>query len=337
MRWFSSRRAGDPFHLPWHPAEALLWIAAIAVFFVFPNYLPLATLVAIVALFALSLDLALGYAGIVSLGHAAYFGVGAYVAAWLGKYGWTEPITGAMAAMLVSAFLGLITARVVAAGTELSALLVTLGLGLLLFEAANKANDWTGGIDGLYGVVIAPVLGLFPFDFGGRTGYVYSVIWLFLALLIVRHIIGSPLGLTLKGIGMNKRRTAALGVDNRRALAVAYTVSTALAGLAGALLTQTTQYVAIDVLAFHRSADVLTMLIIGGAGYLYGGILGAAAFIILQDVLSGINPIYWQFWLGWALVFVVLFLHDGIFGSLRNLARSRRRRGTTNHSGGDNA
>ncbi len=321
----SSESLHDPFRLPWHWGELLLWIAAIAVFFLFPNHLPLATLIAIVALFALSLDLALGYAGIVSLGHAAYFGAGAYVAGWLGKYGWTEPITGALIAMLVSAALGLITARAVAVGTELSGLLVTLGLGLLLFEGANKASDWTGGIDGLYGVTISPVLGLFPFDFSGRTGYFYALFWLLLGLLAVRRIVGSPLGLTLRSIGMNRRRTAAVGVDNARALAVAYTISTALAGLAGALLTQTTQYVTIDVFAFHRSADVLTMLIIGGTGYLYGGILGAAAFVLLQDKLSGINPVYWQFWLGWALVLIVLFMHDGVFGSLRNLLERIRR------------
>ncbi|QIM47736.1 branched-chain amino acid ABC transporter permease [Pusillimonas sp. DMV24BSW_D] len=324
MRWTPASHRGDPFYKSWHAAELLLWLAAIAAFFVYPNYLPLATLVVIVALFALSLDLAMGYAGIVSLGHAAYFGLGAYVAAWLGKYGWTEPITGVLVAMVASGLLGLITARVVARGTELSCLLVTLGLGLLLFEAANKANDITGGIDGLYGVVIAPVLGLFEFDFAGKTGYWYSLCWLMFGLLVVRKIIGSPLGLTLRGIGLNKKRTAALGVDNSRALTIAYTISTALAGVAGALLTQTTQYVAIDVLAFHRSADVLTMLIIGGAGYLYGGILGAAAFIILQDLLSGMNPIYWQFWLGWALVVIVLFLPEGAFGSFQQLVRRRR-------------
>lgn len=321
----------DPFRLPWHIAELLPWVLAVGVFFVFPNHLPLATLIVIVALFTLSLDLALGYAGIVTLGHAAYFGTGAYVAAWLGKYGWTEPITAALIAMIASGLLGLATTRAIASGNELSGLLVTLGLGLLLYEAANKATGITGGIDGLYGIVIDPVLGLFPFDFASRTAYVYCTVWLLLALLFVRRILGSPLGLTLRALGMNRQRTAILGINNRRALAMVYTMSTALAGLAGALLTQSTQYVAIDVLAFHRSADVLTMLIIGGAGYIYGGLLGAAGFILLQDKLSGMNPIYWQFWLGWALVLVVLFMHDGVYGSVQNLIRRLRR--SRNHDG----
>ena len=318
----------DPFRLRWHLGELALWLLVVAVWLVFPDRLPLATLVVIAALFALSLDLALGYAGIVSLGHAAYFGLGAYVAAWLGKYGWTEPLSGALIAAAASALLGIATARVVAAGTQLSGLLVTLGLGLLLYEAANKASEWTGGVDGLDGVTMAPIFGVFAFDFAGKTGYLYAAVWLFVGLLIVRHIVGSPLGLTLRGIRLNARRTAALGVDNAKALAIAYTVSTALAGLAGALLTQTTQYVAIDVLAFHRSADVMTMLIIGGTGYLYGGILGAAGFVVLQDTLSGINPVYWQFWLGLTLVLVVLFMHEGVFGTLRRVvARLHRRIG----------
>lgn len=316
MRYIDESAALDPFRAPWCWPELLPWLAVVAVWFVFPDRLPLGTQVLVVALFALSLDLALGYAGIATLGHAAYLGLGAYVAGWLGKYGWNEPISGALIAAAAAGVMGVATSRVVSAGTHLSGLMVTLALGLLLFEGANDASNITGGVDGLQDIVIAPVLGIFEFDFASKTAYVYAAVWLALAVLIVRHIVGSPLGLTLKAIRLNPRRTAALGVHNGRALALAYTLSTALAGLAGALLTQTTQYVAIDALAFHRSADVLTMLIIGGAGYLYGGIVGAAVFVVLQDTLSGINPIYWEFWLGMALVLIVLFMHEGVLGSL---------------------
>ena len=310
------RAAPDPFHAPWRWPEALPWVAVVAVWFLFPDRLPLGAQVLIAALFALSLDLALGYAGIATLGHAAYLGLGAYMAGWLGKYGWTEPISAAVIAAAAAGLLGVATSRVVSAGTHLSGLMVTLALGLLLYEGANKARAITGGVDGLQGVVIGPVLGVFPFDFASRTAYVYAAVWLAVAVLVVRRVVGSPLGLTLQAVRLNPRRTSALGVHNGRALVLAYAVSTALAGLAGALLTQTTQYVAIDALAFHRSADVLTMLIIGGAGYLYGGILGAAVFIVLQDTLSGINPVYWEFWLGLALVLIVLFMHEGVFGWL---------------------
>lgn len=320
----------DPYRAPFRWPEVLPWLAIVAAWFLFPDRLPLGTQVLIAALFALSLDLAMGYAGIATLGHAAYLGLGAYVAGWLGKYGWTEPISGALLAALAAGLLGVATVRVVSKGTPLSGLMVTLALGLLLYEGANKAIPLTGGVDGLQGVVVAPVLGVFEFDFESKTAYVYAAAWLAVALLAVRHIVGSPLGLSLQAIRLNPRRSAALGVHNGRALSIAYTVSTALAGLAGALLTQTTQYVAIDALAFHRSADVLTMLIIGGVGYLYGGLVGAAAFVILRETLSGINPVYWEFWLGLALVLIVLFLHEGVVGSAIALReRWARRRGGT--------
>jgi len=325
--------AHDPFRMPWRWAEFLPWVAVAAVWFLLPDRLALGTQVLIAALFALSLDLAMGYAGIVTLGHAAYFGLGAYVAGWLGKYGWTEPFSGALAAVAASALLGLATSRVVARGTHLSGLMVTLGLGLLLFEAANKATEWTGGVDGLQGIAVSPVLGLWRFDLASETAYLYCAAWLLVAVLLARRIAGSPLGLTLNGIRLNARRTSALGIDNSRALTLAYTASTALAGLAGALLAQTTQYVALDALAFHRSADVVTMLVIGGAGYLYGGLLGATAFVVLQDVLSGLNPVYWQFWLGLALVLVVLLMPGGLLGVARcAVSRLRRARGGEDHA-----
>ncbi len=239
----------DPFRSRWRWPEFLVWVMVAAVFFAFPDRLALGTQVLVAALFALSLDLAMGYAGIVTLGHAAYLGLGAYVAGWLGKYGWTEPISGALIAMAASALMGIATARVVAAGTHLSGLMVTLGLGLLLFEAANKGTEYTGGVDGLQGVVIAPVLGFFKFDFASKTSYVYTAVWLLLAVLIARRVVNSPFGLTLRAVRQNPRRTGSLGIHNSRALALAYTFSAGLAGLAGALLAQGTQYVALDVLA----------------------------------------------------------------------------------------
>ena len=317
----------DPFHQRWRWSEGIIWALIVLVWFAFPDRLALGTQVLVAALFALSLDIALGYAGIVTLGHAAFLGLGAYVAGWLGKYGWTEPVSGALVAVAAASLMGLLTARVVAAGTHLSGLMVTMGLGLLLYEAANKATEYTGGVDGMQGVTIAPVLGLFRFDFASKTAYIYTAVWLLIAVLVARRLVGSPFGLTLRAVRQNPKRTASLGVANSRALTISYTVSAGIAGLAGAVLTQGTQYVALDVLAFHRSADVMTMLVIGGAGYLYGGPLGAALFIVLQDTLSGINPVYWQFWLGLALVLVMLFMPDGLLGTSSRLKALWRRRG----------
>ena len=305
--------------------EIVFWLLVAAAFFVFPTHLVLGTQILIAALFALSLDLVMGFAGIVTLGHAAFFGTGAYVAGWLGQNGWSEPLSGVLAAALAAALLGLLTARIVGRGNDLSRLMITLGLGMLLFEVANKASDLTGGVDGMQGITVAPVLGRFAFGMSGATAYVYCAAWLFAIFLLLRHVVRQPFGLALHAMRLNPLRSAAIGIDNRRARAIAYALSAAIAGVAGALLAQTTQYVALDALSFQRSADVASMLIIGGTGTLYGGPIGAAVFLVAQDVLSGINPVYWQFWLGLLLVLVVLFARGGLVGlGRRSIARWQR-------------
>ena len=148
----------------------------------------------------------------------------------------------------------------------------------------------TGGADGFQGVEMWPVLGIWRFDLYGRTAYVYSMVVLFLAFLIIRRIIHSPFGLALRGIRENERRMHALGTPVARRLVVAYTMGAALAGVAGALLTETTQFVSLDVLSFEKSAEVLLVVVLGGAGTLYGGIIGAIALIVAQYLLSGISP-----------------------------------------------
>lgn len=313
----------SPFGAHWRHAEWLPWLVIIAAYFIFPDRLLLGTQILVAGIFALSLDLALGFGGIVTLGHAAYFGFGAYTAGWLAKYGWHEPISAVLLAAAASGVLGWLTSALVGAGTGLRAVMVTLGLNLVLFEAANKASDLTGGVDGMQGIDIAPILGRFTFDLDSHVAYIYAAGWLLLGLLVTRHMVSSPFGLTLKAIRMNPVRTRALGINNARVLRRAYTAAAILAGIAGAVLAQSTQYVELDVLAMHRSTDVVTMLIIGGAGYLYGGLIGAAVFIALQDTLSDINPAYWEFWVGLALVVIVLVIRDdGLLGLLRR-ARDR--------------
>src|SRR5690606_14158773 len=138
----------------WHWAEIVFWLLVPAAWFVFPGYLVLGTQILIAALFALSLDLVMGYAGIVTLGHAAFFGIGAYAAGKLGQQGWTEPLTGLLIAGAAAAFVAAITARLVCRGNDLSRLMITLGLGMLFYEVANKAASITGGLDGLLDIVI---------------------------------------------------------------------------------------------------------------------------------------------------------------------------------------
>ena len=311
----------------WTPLEIAFWLVPVACFFLLPNYRVLGSQVLITALFAISLDLILGYAGIVSLGHAAFFGIGAYTAGLLAVHGWHEPLSGLAAAAIVAAAAGYAASFLVVRGGDLTRLMVTLGIGLMLWEAANKAHSVTGGVDGLSGVTIAPILGAFRFDIGGRTAYVYALVVVFAVFVVVRRIVNSPFGLSLRGIREGGKRMPAIGAPVARRLRTVFTIAAAIAGVAGALLAQTTQFVGIDTLGFPRSAELMIMLVLGGTGRLYGGLVGAAIFMIAQDYLSGIDPVYWQFWIGFFLVVIVLFAHGGILGGLDTLrARLRARR-----------
>jgi len=305
--------------------EVAFWLVLVAGYVLWPGTLPLASQVLIAGLFALSYDLVLGYAGILSLGHAAYFGVGAYTAGLLAAHGWGEPISGLVVAGLAAALVGLITSPLVVRGTDLTRLMITTGLGLLLFELANRLGAITGGVDGLQGVEMQPLLGSLRFDIYGRTAYGYVLVVVFVLFLAARRLVRSPYGLSLRGIRANPGRMRAIGCRVDLHLAAIYTFAAAYAGVAGALLTQTTQFVGLDVLSFGRSAELLVMLIVGGAGLLYGGFVGAAVFMIVHHVLSSLDPVYWQFWLGVCLIAIVLLGRDGILGMGRRLLAPRRR------------
>ncbi|RZI41094.1 branched-chain amino acid ABC transporter permease [Herbaspirillum sp. HC18] len=313
----------------WKPAEIVFWIALAAVYFAFPTSLVFAAQILITGLFALSLDLILGYAGIVTLGHAAFFGIGAYVAGLLAKYGWQEPLSGLAAAGLVAGIAGYLTSFIVLRGNDLTRLMTTLGIGLLLHEAANRAIGITGGVDGLQGVEIGKLFGVFGFDLYGKVAYLYVLGVTFLLFMLTRALIVSPYGLSLRSIRENRARALAIGIPVNTRLTNIYTFAALIAGVAGALLTQTTQFVGIDVLGFHRSADLLIMLIIGGGAALYGGFIGAATFLLVQNQLSNLNPQYWLFWLGILLIVTTLYLRGGILGGLARLGAFLRKRRRT--------
>ncbi len=303
----------------WTRLEIVFWLLPVAAYFLFPDYLVLVSQILIIGFFAVTLDLILGYAGIISLGHAAFFGVGAYTAGLLAVHGWGEPFTGLVASALVAGIVGFLVSFLIVRGQDLTRLMVTLGIGLMLFEAANKAAFVTGGVDGLSGVVVWKVLGVFGFDITGRTAFWYSLAVVFALFALARRIVNSPFGLSLRGIREGPRRMPAIGSPVGRRLVAIFTVSAAMAGVAGALLAQTTQFVGIDSLGFPRSAELMIMLVLGGVGRLYGALVGAAVYMIAKDYLSGINPVYWQFWLGILLIVVVLFGHGGILGRFEAL------------------
>ena len=311
----------------WHRLEIVFWLLPLAAFFVFPGYLVLGSQILIVSLFALSLDLILGYAGIVSLGHAAFFGVGAYTAGLLAVHGWGEPLSGLLVAGAAAAATGYLVSFLVVRGEDLARLMVTLGIGLLLYEAANKAAFITGGVDGLSGVTMWKLLGVFPFDLGGKVAYLYSLAVLMVLFVLMRRLVNSPFGLSLRGLREGGKRMPAIGAPVRRRQIMIFTVAAGVAGIAGGLLAQTTQFVGLEVLGFPRSAELLIMLVLGGAGRLYGALIGAALFMVAQEFLSGINPVYWQFWIGLLLVVAVLFARGGIMGAAEALYTRLRRKG----------
>jgi branched-chain amino acid transport system permease protein len=293
----------------WRWWEGALLLALLLSWALAPGKALLFNEIAILALFALSLDLILGYAGIVSLGHAAFFGFGAYAAALFAKLVMPDPWVGLAVAVAATAVLGAVCSLLILRGSDLTRLMVTLGVASILYELANKLDWLTGGADGLQGVVMGPLLtpfGRFDFDLYGRTAYAYTLFVLIVCLFIGRRLVHSPFGYSLQALRDNRLRAASIGLSVNARLVAVYTVAAAIAGAAGGLLAQTSGFASLDVFDFQRSAEVLLVLVIGGTGYLYGGIFGAIVFKLLHDVISAWTPQYWNFWLGLFLVALML-------------------------------
>lgn len=290
----------------WQSLEFVFWALAFASPWGLAQHALIINEIAIVALFAVSLDLVLGYTGIVSLGHAAFLGFGAYSAALFAKHIHPDPLLGLLVGMAAATFLGAVCSLSIMRGSDLTRLMVTLGTALILLELANKFSDLTGGADGLQGVIMGPLLGQFEFDLMGQTSAWYSLAVLLVLFVLARRLVHAPLGATLKAVRDNRLRAMAIGIPVTARLAVVYTVAAGIAGAAGALMAQTTGFASLDVFAMDRSADVMLMLAIGGVGWLYGGIAGAVAFKLMYDVIANITPQYWTFWMGLFLVVLVL-------------------------------
>lgn len=296
------------------PLKLLPWLAAAALPAVLPGYEPLVTQIFVMILFALSLDLLVGYAGIVTLGHAGLFGVGGYTAGILTVHGVTDPIITALAAMVLAAVTGLAFGIAILRTKGLALLMLTMASAFLLYEIANKATGLTGGEDGLQGVSFGPVLGLFEFDFRGKTAFFFSLAVLFLAFLFVRTLINSPFGWSLRGIRENDARMGAIGCPILKRRLIVYVISAALAGLAGALQAQSTQFVALYSLSFELSGNILIMLILGGSGHLYGAFIGVPVFMFAQDLLAKQDPANWFLGQGIVLIAMVMLAPGGVLG-----------------------
>ena len=309
----------SPQRMRW--VEVAFWLALASCFFVLPDKRTLMSQIMIFGLFAVSLDMALGYAGILTVGHAAFFGAGAYAAGLLAKHGWGEPFSGLLVALAVCAALGYLLSYLVVRGADLTRLMITIGVCVLLAELANRLSFITGGSDGLQGMVMWPVLGMFSFDLYGKTAFVYSFSMVLLMFLAVRLVLQSPFGLTLRGIHDSRKRMQAIGSPVESRLRTAYALSAAVAGVAGALLAQTTEFVGIESIGFNRSAEILIILVLGGTGRLYGGMIGALVYMLVHDAFADMNPEYWMFWLGIFLIAAVMVGRGGIMGALSRLTK----------------
>ena len=255
-----------------------------------------------------------------SLGHAAFFGLGAYAAGLFSKHVWGEPLSGLLLAAVIAGVFGYFLSFIIATFRGLALIMITMGIGQLMLEAANSAGKITGGADGLQGVKTWPLFNAIRFDLYGNTAYGYSLAALFVCFLVARRITNSPFGLSLQGIRENSTRMLAIGAPNTAHVRKIFTIAAVMAGIAGALLTQTTETVSLETLSFQRSADLLVVLILGGVGRLYGGIVGAVIYMVARDHFSGVNPQYWYFWIGMLLIAVVVFLPNGLLGGASRLA-----------------
>lgn len=307
--------------------EIVMLAAFVAVYVLLPGYLPLATQVAIMIIFAISLDLALGYGGIETLGHAAFYGIGGYAAGLYALHVWSEPISGLLVASIAAGIFGIASGIVILRARGLTLVMLTLACATMLHEFANTLRSVTGGDDGLTGYRIDPLLGMFRFDLFGRTAYIYSVCILIAVYLVARAVANSSFGLTVRGIRTNSQRMELLGVPVLDRLVLLYAISGAIAGIAGALSAQVTKLVGLNTLAFTLSGNVLIVLILGGVGRLYGAVIGSIVFVVLSDRAAAIDPFNWLFILGGLIVVTVWLAPDGIAGRFSVLLRQFRERG----------
>lgn len=304
-------------------ADLALVVAAALTLIFGEYYLALAAFVVIMAIFALSLDLAQGYGGIESLGHAAFFGVGAYAAALYSLHCSPEPVSGLLVAAVAAGVVGLLSGFAVLRTQGLTQLMLTLAVATLLYELANVAKSITNGDDGLSGYEVAPIFGVFKFDIYGYTGFIYAFVVLVLVYALLKKLVNSSIGETAQGIRENQTRMRMLGVPVERRLWMLYTLSAAFAGVAGGLSAQINRIVGLDALAFTLSANVVVMLALGGTGRLYGALFGAILFVVLSDRAAAIDPTNWLAVLGVVLILIVRYAPDGLAGFVARLAAKR--------------
>lgn len=308
--------------------EMVLILVGLLAFVLFPQDLGLLTNMATMSIFALSLSLVLGQAGITTLGQAALYGSGAYVAGWTALYLTNDPIVGLLLGALGGGLIALLSGAVMLRSTKLTLVMLTIAVAQLLLELANWARWLTGGDDGLAGFNIGPLFGIWEFNFRGHTGYFYALGALVLVYFLVRNLVESPFGLTAKAIRQDPGRVQALGGRVYLHLLAVYTVGGIVAGLAGALTAQTSKVANLFMLDFTTSAGVVVMIVLGGTRRLSGAVLGTVAYMTIHHIASTMNPYHWLFIIGSMLIVVLIVLPEGLIGLLDRATAYAKRLGT---------
>lgn len=296
--------------------ELALLMAGLVAYYLFPYDLAFGTRILIIALFAMSLSLVLGQAGIGTLGHAAMYGTGAYTAGLWALHATSEPLSGLLVAAVAGGVIAFASGMFILRAVGLTLLMLTIAAAQVLLEVANKLRVVTGGDDGLSGYRVDPIFGIFDFDFMGNTGFIYALIVLTVCYAFMRRIVESPLGMTFRGVRSDPGRVEAIGASVYRIRLTAYTIGGIFAGIAGALAAQTNQVVSLHSLSFDLSAEALVIVVIGGTGRLVGALIGAPLLLVVHHIASAINPYHWQLIIGLLLIVILLFFRKGIAGLL---------------------
>ena len=308
------------------PAMIFLVLALVPVAAVFgpESYLlGLFTRVMVFAIAAMALDFICGYGGLVSFGHAAFVGIGAYAVGILGSHGITDMLVALLVALLVSAIFAYLTGTICLRTKGVYFIMITLAFGQMAYFIAGSLAPF-GGDDGLTVRLRSTFLG-FPFLQNDRTFYYLVLLSLFVAYLLFRAIVYSRFGRVFRGARENPTRIATLGFDVFRFQRVGYVIAGAIAGLSGFLLANATEFVSPAYMSWQRSGELIIMVLFGGIGSLHGAIIGAAAYLLVEEVLGGITE-QWKLIFGPLLVLVVLFARGGLLG-LGHAIRGRLDRG----------
>ena len=303
----------------------LLSIPAIGIIFNEPYYITLATKVIILGIAGVGLNLALGYGGLISFGHAAFFGIGGYVAAIMSYHALNEEllfeiplaISGSSEmliiwplAIVISAFFSLLIGLLSLRTSGVYFIMITLAFAQMLYYFSISWPSY-GGEDGLS----MHMRNTLPFinTMNPLNFFLICLAWFFIAIFITSKLINSPYGMALQATKQNEERVKSVGIETFKVKLIVFVFSGAITGLAGSLYADLNRFVSPSMLNWHTSGEIMVFVILGGIARLYGPLLGAAFFIILEQTL-GLYSENWQFWLGLILILEIIFARSGIMG-----------------------